>query len=281
MSIRHDALGRPWDDDGEPTLELTAQQPLQLMGGKNTDVVLFSNVAVKHSQHPFDTYEDAATFSMRITAYHKALVREGVIALASLEMAEPVFSEGRFIVMNAVKTIDGPNLMDLRGQQLRAAVGEIVWSIRFMEPYEGGPNQPTDPNKLKHGLDTNGRNFIVSPYLPPVDESSLTYDQQGRLLSRAGTPVLVDYDPPVLRHSDGKFHLGHGEAVQEHFERIYGTRTGAMANLFLNTLYMAEHPNGFDPQSWQAFQNDWRSLAPADMHDQIAQDMNWLLSQRG
>jgi len=280
MKTQFNGILDEWGDDDGPTLELPAQQLPIPRNGRNTNVMLFHNVALKSSQRPFDTLGGAKAFLQQIEVYHRELDREGAIALAPLEMAEPILSGGKFYVMNAVKTVLGPNLMDLRGPELRAAVGEIIWSIRLMEPYQADPSQQPSPNKLKRGFDSTGGNFIVSPNVPPVHDYSLVRDRQGRMLSRAGTPVGIDYDPPYLRGRDSEFLLGMADGDRAFRNRAYGTRTGAIANLLLTGLYMAEHPNGADPQSWQAFYNEWRELVPADMHDQVAQDIDWLINWR-
>lgn len=278
MNARFNGVPNEWDDEDGPTLVLPAQPLPDPRSGRNTNVMVFPNVALKSSQRPFDDPADAARIAERITAYYRALDQEGVLTVAPLEMTQPVLSDGgKFYVMNAVRTVVGPNLMDLRGQELRAAVGEIIWAVCLMEPYQAHPTLPPDPNKLKRGLDSTGGNFIVSPDVSPIHTSSLTRDRQGRPLSRAGTPVVIDYDPPYLRYSDGKFHIGPA-AEEDFFERAYGTRTGAIANLLFTGLYLAEHPNGPEQHSWQAFNDEWRDLVPIDMHDQVAQDIEWLVN---
>ena len=265
-------IGRACDDypyDAE-TIVMNTLPRQEQQSGHNSFVNVFEGVVIKSTQRAH-SYEYACATAERIGAYYRDMKDEPV-AVASVEVGV-IKSQGGFYAAQAVERIHGQNLVQLEGEQLRSAIGELIWSICHMRAFEGGPGRPFDSNILRSGIDAQAKNFIVDASRTPMHPSAVVRDHNGVALQRTGTPVLIDHLPALKRHMDGLLRLGKKGDDAPFWEVICGTRSGAIATLLYTGLYLKRGARNMLPEDEAAFYREWQDLVPPELHTQVWADL--------
>lgn len=221
--------------------------------GSYSDISIGPETVVKRDRHP-KTYEQAVAVAQDLRTY-VAQLQEAGVPTADLKRVVCVPVGNDYGVEHEVGLVAG-----LSADQIPAEWTAMRFDVvaRLVGIIDRMPSIQGHPDLLPVGIDSALRNWRIS-----ID----TATSNGTLME-AGEVVMVDFNPPLLRDEWGRLARNNSPQTVTYFERMCGTKTGAMAHVLLSAYsFPAELAR---PGGAAEFVMRFRNIIPADMMAGVA-----------